>query len=59
MKQSELFRRYIWLVDLIYRNDGITRDEINRCWSQLEKARAFDPFGHAGLTLLGKIRLTP
>lgn len=34
MKQSELFRRYIWLVDLIYRNDGITRDEINRCWSQ-------------------------
>ena len=34
MKQSELFRRYFWLVDLIYRNDGITRDEINRCWSQ-------------------------
>ncbi len=34
MKQSELFRRYIWLVDLIYRNDGITRDEINRCWSR-------------------------
>lgn len=34
MKQSELFRRYIWLIDLIYRNDGITRDEINRRWSQ-------------------------
>lgn len=34
MAQSELFRRYIWLVDLIYRNDGITRDEINRCWRQ-------------------------
>lgn len=34
MKQSTLFRRYIWLVDLIYRNDGITRDEINRCWSR-------------------------
>lgn len=34
MKQSELFSRYIWLVDLIYRNDGITRDEINRCWSR-------------------------
>lgn len=33
MKQSALLRRYIWLVDLIYRNDGITRDEINRCWS--------------------------
>lgn len=33
MKQSDLFRRYIWLVDLIFRNDGITRDEINRCWS--------------------------
>lgn len=34
MKQSGLFKRYIWLIDLIYRNDGITRDEINRCWSQ-------------------------
>ena len=27
--------------------------------SQLEKARAFDPFGHAGLTPLGEIRMTP
>lgn len=34
MKQSELLRRYIWLVDLIYRNDGITRDGINHCWRQ-------------------------
>ena len=25
----------------------------------LEKARGIDPFGHAGLTPLGKIRLTP
>lgn len=33
MAQTELFKRYIWLVDLIYRNDGITRDEINRQWS--------------------------
>lgn len=32
MEQNELFRRYIWLVDLIYQNDGITRDEINRSW---------------------------
>lgn len=32
MVQIELFKRYIWLVDLIYRNDGITRDEINRSW---------------------------
>lgn len=34
MSQKELFKRYIWLVDLIYRHDGITRDEINRCWRQ-------------------------
>lgn len=34
MTQTELFKRFIWLVDLIYRNDGITRDEINRCWRQ-------------------------
>lgn len=33
MAQTELFKRYIWLVDLIYRNDGIIRDEINRQWS--------------------------
>ena len=25
---------------------------------RLEKARAFDPFGHAGLTPLGEIRMT-
>lgn len=34
MTQAELFKRFIWLVDLIYRNDGITRDKINRCWRQ-------------------------
>lgn len=34
MAQIELFKRYIWLADLIYRNDGITRDEINRHWSR-------------------------
>ena len=32
MAQTELFKRYIWLIDLIYRNDGISRNEINRCW---------------------------
>ena len=34
MRQSELFKRYIWLVELIYRSDGISRDDINRCWMQ-------------------------
>lgn len=34
MRQSELFKRYIWLVELIYRSDGISRDDINRCWRQ-------------------------
>lgn len=34
MAASELFNRYIWLVDLIYRTGGITRDEINRYWSR-------------------------
>lgn len=32
MAQSGLFYKYIWLVDLIYRNDGITRAEINDKW---------------------------
>lgn len=34
MAQTELFKRYIWLIDLIHRNDGITRDKINHCWSR-------------------------
>ena len=34
MAASELFNRYIWLVDLIYRTGGITRDEINSYWSR-------------------------
>ncbi len=34
MTASELFNRYIWLVDLIYRTDGITREDINRYWSR-------------------------
>jgi hypothetical protein len=33
MAAAELFNRYIWLVDLIYRTGGITREEINRRWA--------------------------
>jgi hypothetical protein len=33
MAASELLNRYIWLVDLIYRTGGITREEINRRWA--------------------------
>ena len=32
MAQGILLQRYLWLADLIYRNDGITREEINRNW---------------------------
>lgn len=34
MVKIDLFKRYIWLLDLIYRNDGITKEEINRQWSR-------------------------
>ena len=34
MVKTDLFKRYLWLVELIYRNDGITREEINRQWSR-------------------------
>jgi hypothetical protein len=34
MAASELFNRYIWLVDLIYSTGGITREEINRRWAK-------------------------
>lgn len=34
MAATELFNRYIWLVDLIYRTGGISRDEINRRWAR-------------------------
>ncbi len=35
MSASELFNRYIWLVDLIYRSNGITREEINSKWADI------------------------
>lgn len=34
MAVTELFNRYIWLVDLIYRTGGITREDINRQWAR-------------------------
>ena len=33
--------------------------QIHLAAESMEKARGIDPFGHAGLTPLGKIRLTP
>ena len=34
MAASELFNRYIWLVDLIFSSGGITREEISSRWSR-------------------------
>lgn len=34
MRKAELFKRYLWLIDLIDQSGGITRDEINRRWSR-------------------------
>lgn len=34
MEKIDLYKRYIWLVGLIYRHNGITREEINRQWSR-------------------------
>lgn len=34
MAKLELFKRYLWLFEQIYNNDGISRDEINRRWSR-------------------------
>ena len=31
---SNLFNRYVWLVDLIYRRSKITFEEINECWQR-------------------------
>ena len=31
---KDLFNRYIWLVDTIYRADGITFEEINEKWTR-------------------------
>lgn len=33
---KDLFNRYLWLVDTIYRAGTITLDEINRKWLQCE-----------------------
>ncbi|MDE7420525.1 MAG: WYL domain-containing protein [Muribaculaceae bacterium] len=34
MEKIDLYKRYIWLLSLIYRHNGITREEINRQWSR-------------------------
>lgn len=39
MVKIDLFKRYIWLLDLIYRNDGITKEEIDRQWSRSHLSR--------------------
>ena len=36
---KDLFNRYLWLVDTIYRAGTITLDEINRKWLQCEMER--------------------
>lgn len=36
MLQSTLYKRYIWLVELIYNAGRISRDEINRRWARAE-----------------------
>ena len=33
---TNLFKRYFWLMDVIYRSNGITREEINRRWAVSE-----------------------
>ena len=41
------------------KNENNNGNEIlSELWYAVEKARAFDPFGHAGLTPLGEIRMT-
>lgn len=34
MKKAELFKRYFWLIDVIHKSGGISRDEINHRWSK-------------------------
>lgn len=34
MKASEIFKQYIWLVDLIYRSNGISLEKMNKLWTQ-------------------------
>ena len=36
MKTSELFKEYIWLIDLLKTYGGITFEEINEKWVQTE-----------------------
>ena len=31
---SNLFNRYVWLVDIIYRRNRVTFEEINECWQR-------------------------
>ncbi len=38
MAQKDLFNRYIGSQTSFFKNDGVTRDEINRRWSGLKIA---------------------
>lgn len=39
---KDLFNRYLWLVDTIYRAGTITQDEINRKWLQCDHRKAIE-----------------
>ena len=51
---TQIYRFHNLLTVILFPTAWI-RQEVNH----LEKAHVIDPFGHAGLTPLGKIRLTP
>lgn len=42
MKTSELFKEYIWLIDLLKTYGGITFEEINEKWVQTEMSGGVD-----------------
>ena len=39
---SNLFNRYVWLIDLIYRKKNITFEEINEQWQRSSLNYAYD-----------------
>ena len=46
-------------IEAVFMASDMEKDEFCAMWRKMEKARAFDPFGHAGFDPSGKIRMTP
>ena len=54
---KDLFNRYIWLVDVIYRTQKITFEEINERWKRYSTLTS-SVTSEVGIITISKMRMT-